>query len=93
MTQGHEYLEPACSIIRALGGYIAVARHLKVAPSTVYRWQRANTGGHYGGGGFVPREHHAALIELAAELGLTLSRTDFLREGPLDLVPASRIAS
>lgn len=79
------YAEPANSIIEALGGGLAVARALRLAPSTVYRWRLPASEQSYGADGFVPREHHDALIRIAAERGLTLHRKDFLAEGAISI--------
>ncbi|MCK7615215.1 hypothetical protein [Roseibium sediminicola] len=65
------HLDPAASVIDALGGVGAVAKHLGLNPSTVRRFQydRARSGT----GGFIPYDHMFSLMLLSIKLGKPLS--------------------
>lgn len=71
-------LEPAYSIVRALGGAPAVAGRIGRSPSVVYRWSYPKARG--GLGGNVPADVRPDLIDLAAELGVSLGHDDFYPE-------------
>jgi hypothetical protein len=64
------HLEPAASVIDALGGVGVVAKHLGLNPSTVRRFQydRARSGT----GGFIPYDHMFSLMLLSIKLGKPL---------------------
>jgi hypothetical protein len=56
-----------------------VARGLEVSPGTVTRWQTPKTDANpQGGGGIIPEERRPALIELAKQKRMRLSKGDFL---------------
>lgn len=71
-------MEPAASIIGALGGPAAVAEYLKTADNTPYRWTYPRDKG--GTGGVIPHWHHDDLLRMAADKGVLLTRAD-LAEG------------
>jgi hypothetical protein len=59
---------PARQIVMKLGGITAVATHLNVPISTVSSWGRANR---------IPEWRQPKLLELAAQMDVALSTTDF----------------
>ena len=68
-------MEPACTIIRRLGGPEAVSSALGLAYTAPYRWQYPKAKG--GTGGLIPQRHHLALMRLARERGVPLEPADF----------------
>jgi DNA-binding transcriptional regulator YdaS (Cro superfamily) len=69
-------LEPASSIISALGGPSKVASVVGVHPTRVSNWKRAKAAG--GTGGTIPQAHHLTILRLAQELGVELGADDLL---------------
>lgn len=69
-------LEPAFSIVRALGGASAVARLVDVHRSAVYLWMRGKEVN--GTGGTIPQRHIGVLLKEAQRRGLDLTLHDFL---------------
>lgn len=72
-------MEPASTIIPALGGPSKVASFLGIHRTRVSNWTRSKQKG--GTGGRIPLGHHRKLIQLAADLGKPLTADDLL---PLD---------
>lgn len=73
-------MEPAASIIKKLGGHVAVSTYLKTAKNAPYRWTYSKERG--GTGGVIPHWHHDDLLKMAADLGIPMSRADLV-EMPL----------
>lgn len=70
--------EPAHSIINKLGGVRALSRSLGLSAAAVTRWQTKKTKAkQHGGNGVIPEKRRAALISLAKELRVRLSKSDF----------------
>ncbi|RFC65047.1 hypothetical protein DYI37_04055 [Fulvimarina endophytica] len=69
-------MEPASTIVTALGGPTKVAKIVRVHRTRVSNWCRPKEKG--GTGGIIPIKHAPALIAAARETGLTLSADDFL---------------
>ena len=69
-------MEPASSIVRALGGPTNVAKIAGVHRTRVSNWCRPREKG--GTGGTIPFKHVPALIEAARSQGDALSADDFL---------------
>lgn len=76
--------EPAKTIIALLGGVTAVSRGVDTSHVTVQRWRFPIERG--GTGGFIPRKHHPALMEMAREKGIDLPAAAFV---DVNFVPAS----
>lgn len=68
--------EPACTVIKKLGGPAATAEMAGCTESQVYRWQRPAGVGD-GLGGFIPRWHHQKLIDAAKAKGIEITFADF----------------
>ena len=73
-------MEPASSIIEALGGPNAVAEIAGVHRTRVSNWMRPKDKG--GTGGLIPFRHAPLLIEAARRRGISLSADDFLPKEP-----------
>lgn len=72
--------EPAHSVIVRLGGVRQIARTLEISPGAVSRWQTPKTAANpQGGGGVIPEERRGALIEMAKQKRMRLSKGDFLK--------------
>ncbi|ANB33246.1 hypothetical protein A6024_03600 [Rhodovulum sulfidophilum] len=69
-------MEPASTIISALGGPSAVAKVIGIHRTRVSMWQASRERG--GTDGLVPYRHIPKLLELAAERGVPLSPADFI---------------
>lgn len=69
-------MEPAQSIIAALGGTSEVARIAGVSRGRVSNWKRSKLEG--GTGGTIPFKHVPALLAAARQKGIALSADDFL---------------
>jgi hypothetical protein len=69
-------MEPAKSIIRKLGGEVAVAAITKTASTAPYRWQYSREKG--GTDGLIPQRYHRTLLDYAAANGVDLRAEDFL---------------
>lgn len=69
-------MEPARTIVDALGGPNAVAHIAGVHRTRVSNWMRPKQSG--GTGGMIPFKHVPALIAAAKEKELALSADDFL---------------
>lgn len=70
------HCEPAKTIIASLGGITAVARATGKSLVTVQRWRMPKERG--GTGGFIPRQHHAELLRLARQSGISLTASSFI---------------
>jgi hypothetical protein len=68
-------MEPAQTIITALGGPTIVSRELGVHRTRVSNWQRPRSAG--GTGGVIPQRHIPNLIRLAGARGVRLEAADF----------------
>lgn len=80
-------MEPAQSIIKALGGPQHVAGVVGVHRTRVSNWSRAKQAG--GTGGVIPLKHIPALLKEAATRGVVLSADDFLPRAPAPRKAAS----
>ncbi|EEX17024.1 conserved hypothetical protein [Citreicella sp. SE45] len=69
-------MEPASSIISALGGPTVVAEAIGIHRTRVSMWQAPRDRG--GTNGHVPYRHVARLMELARERGVELGPADFM---------------
>lgn len=69
-------MEPAASIIKALGGPNAVALITGVHRTRVSNWMRPKDAG--GTGGVIPFRHVPKLLDAAKEIGVSLSADSFL---------------
>ncbi|WP_089846970.1 hypothetical protein [Salipiger marinus] len=69
-------MEPASSIITALGGPTAVAAAIGIHRTRVSMWQAPRERG--GTNGLVPYRHVPRLMELAREKGVKLAPADFM---------------
>ncbi len=72
----HCCMEPASSIIKALGGPTRVARLLGRHRTRVSKWQAPKASG--GTGGLIPQRFHGKLIAHAQSIGFGLEAADFL---------------
>lgn len=70
-------MEPASSIIKALGGPTEVAAIAGVHRTRVYGWMKPKEDG--GTGGLIPYPHIPKLIDAAKTRGVSLSGDDFIR--------------
>lgn len=70
-------MEPASSIIKALGGPTEVAAIAGVHRTRVYGWMKPKEEG--GTGGLIPYPHVHKLMDAAKSRGLNLSGDDFIR--------------
>lgn len=66
---------PAERVIEKFGGTAAVAGHLNLAESWIYRWTYPREKG--GTAGVIPTKHQQALLNKARELNLDLKPEDF----------------
>lgn len=73
-------LEPACGIIKKLGGEAKVAEIVGTGLTTPYSWQYPRENG--GTDGLIPQRHHPKLLNFARENGLDLKAEDFLPIAP-----------
>lgn len=78
------HLDPAKSIIAALGGLTAVATVTGTSLVTVQRWRMSTARG--GTGGFIPRKYHAALLRHAEQNGVELTPASFIENLATDAV-------
>lgn len=69
-------LEPARSIIVALGGPAKIAKETKVSISTVSRWGKPRRDG--GSGGYIPLKRYTALSKIAKDKGISLELAHFV---------------
>lgn len=69
-------LEPACSIVRKLGGPKTVSSIVGIHRTRVYKWMYGREVG--GTGGQIPFRYAPALIAAARQAGIALSAEDFL---------------
>lgn len=69
-------MEPACSIIKKLGGEAVVSRITGTAYTAPYRWQHPRDRG--GTGGLIPQRHYRTLLDHAKLNGIPLTADDFL---------------
>jgi hypothetical protein len=72
---------PAHSIIKRLGGEVAVAEATKLALTAPYRWQAGTDKG--GSGGKIPQKRIPILIEFAKSKDIDLRLEDFFAEPSL----------
>lgn len=63
-------LEPAYSVIQALGGKSEVAERLQLDKSTLSRWCQPRPNGT---GGQIPQRYWSALIEMGRRQGVTIT--------------------
>jgi hypothetical protein len=77
-----DYLDPAASVIRKLGGAIETSKIAGVSHTRVYRWRLPKE--RDGTGGTIPHEHWSVLLKAAVERGIDLTVNDLL---PLDVQP------
>lgn len=61
-------LEPAYSIVMALGGFDTVSGRTGVHITQVYRWTYPRDAKSKGCGGYIPHWHHEAIFKLADEI-------------------------
>ena len=69
-------MEPARTIIEALGGEATVARLTGTAYTAPYRWQYPKD--RRGTGGTIPQKYHRLLLDYAEANGIHLRAEDFL---------------
>lgn len=69
-------MEPAATIVRALGGPSKVAEIAGVHRTRVSNWMRPRTKG--GTGGFIPQKHVGKLLAHAIKNGLPVSAASFI---------------
>lgn len=72
-------MEPASTIIKALGGPAKVAAIAGVHRTRVYGWMRARDAG--GTGGVIPMAHIPKLLAAARSAGVSLYGDDFIPSG------------
>ena len=72
------YVEPAASVIAAIGGVGATADLLGLSDSWVYRWQVPETVG--GTGGRIPAEAKLTLVQAAMRGEIAINLMDILDE-------------
>ena len=77
MAKKLEYLEPAKSVISALGGVDKVAEITGKHVSRVYRWMYPKAKG--GTDGFIPQSDAETLLDHAEQNGLPLTADNFFR--------------
>jgi len=80
-------MEPAASIIKALGGPNKVAEITGVHRTRVWNWTRPRkpgAGKSDGTGGLIPHRHHAAILRAARAQQIDLTAESFFRPGELD---------
>jgi hypothetical protein len=75
-----EGLEPAASIIEALGGFEAVGKIIGVQHIAVWRWTQPKSK-RRGTGGLIPAQHQRALLEYAEAHGLPVTAEMIIRGG------------
>lgn len=69
-------MEPAATIISALGGPTKVAKIAGVHRTRVWNWTRPKAGG--GTGGVIPMRHIGKLMSAASTAGVKLKAEDFI---------------
>lgn len=69
-------MEPANTIIAALGGPSAVASRIGIHRTRVSKWKAPKDKG--GTGGLIPQRHVPDLVKMGRERGVKLSPADFL---------------
>lgn len=69
-------MEPASSIISALGGPTAVAEAIGIHRTRVSMWQAPRVRG--GTNGLIPYRHVSKIMELARDKGVDLRPADFI---------------
>jgi hypothetical protein len=69
-------LEPAASIIKALGGEAITSEITGTAYTAPYRWQQPKDKG--GTDGLIPQRHHPAILAYARNKGLEITAEHFL---------------
>jgi hypothetical protein len=75
-------VEPAASIIVKFGGVRALARLLKLDPSTITKWQTASLRRDRvssGSDGLIPARYHWSLLKLAGSMGVKLTAEELIR--------------
>lgn len=78
VRSGYHYtgdMEPASTIVKALGGPSAVARIVSTHRVTVHKWMQPREKG--GTGGVVPHWHIPALVAHAQRNGVDITEADF----------------
>lgn len=70
----------ASDVVAKFGGPLLLAKALKLAPSTVYRWtyppDKRN-----GTDGLIPVKHHEAILKAANRLKIELTQADLYPRG------------
>jgi hypothetical protein len=69
-------MEPAASIIKAIGGEAIASQITGTAYTAPYRWQQPKEKG--GTGGLIPQRHHPAILQFAREKGINVTAESFL---------------
>ena len=92
MAHPTHQLEPACSVIRKLGGAIVIAKRFKKDRTTIFKWQMPKTSG--GRGGNIPHWYHGELLKMAHDLGIELTPGELVQLPSMnaDLIPATDAA-
>lgn len=70
----------AGEVVAKFGGPLMLAKALKLAPSTVYRWTYSPDKRH-GTDGLIPVKHHEAILKAAKREGIELTQSDFYPKG------------
>lgn len=66
----------ADDVAAKFGGHLALAKALRLAPSTVYRWSYpAHTDG------LIPVKHHEKILKAAKKLKIELAQADLYPKG------------
>lgn len=71
MRRKIQHLEPAASVIKALGGVPTLAKAIGTTTTTVQRWRWPKDVG--GTGGIIPHWRHDDIIQYARDRGVRLS--------------------
>ena len=59
---------PAYSVVKRLGGGVAVSRRLEITPGSITRWMSRGEGN-----GVIPQKHWDALIKMGRGLGVQIT--------------------
>lgn len=76
MRQNRPHLEPAASVIAALGGVPTLAKGIGTTTTTVQRWRWPKEIG--GTGGVIPHWRHKDIIAFAEKCGVHISYNSFI---------------
>lgn len=72
--------EPACSIVRKLGGVCTTAKILNISPPAVSRWAKPAIDG--GLGGLIPQQRWAEILAFAHHHGIKITVEDLMGKAP-----------